>query len=284
MSHKKAIMFTGIVAILWSLAGLNIKMIKWAPLAINGTNCLLMFIILTPYILRQTHVSVDKYTIGAAIFYTGLGYCFTVSTKLTTAANAVILQYTAPFYIIILSGLFLHEKVYKIDFINISFVFCGILLFFVDEVGGGSFIGNCIAVFNGITFAGIAMCLRLQKNQGSVMYFYLGNLFSGLIGLPFIIQAGIPDLKSIFFLALMSLEVCLSFYLYGKASASLTALEIVLLPIIEPVMSPVWVYLFVGEKPGLFSIIGACIVILSIIFNVLYKLKQEPNKQEANRI
>ena len=98
-----------------------------------------MFIILTPYILRQTHVSVDKYTIGAAIFYTGLGYCFTVSTKLTTAANAVILQYTAPFYIIILSGLFLHEKVYKIDFINISFVFCGILLFFVDEVGGGSF-------------------------------------------------------------------------------------------------------------------------------------------------
>ena len=274
VNHKKAIFTTCFVAFLWSLAGLNIKMIDWPPYAIAGGRSLCAVIFLLPIIAKYRPFKFDKYVLGGAVCYALFNYCYIMSTKLTTSANAIILQYTAPIYVAILSWAFLKEKISKADIISIVFVALGMGLFFLDEAGGGTPIGNFIAVFNGITFAGICIFLHLQKDGKPILSMYLGNVLSALIGIPFVVKAGMPNMISLFYLALSGGLFALTYALYANASKGLSPLEIVLIPIIDPVMNPVWVYLMLGEKPGLVSIIGGIVVLISVTARVVYGLKQ----------
>ena len=149
------------------------------------------------------------------------------------------------------------------------------LLFVFDGAAGGSTLGKGIAVLNGIFFAGMSIFLRFQKDGNPVMSMYLGNVISGIIGIPLIASAGMPDTKS-FLLLILAGVLCGSTYaVYAIASTGLSALETVLLPIIDPVMNPVWVFLFLGEIPGILSIIGSVIVLISVTARVIYGLKTE---------
>lgn len=269
MSHKKAVLITCAVALMWSLAGLNIKMIHWNGAAIAGGRSLIAVILLTPLALKSPCRKITTYVIGGAVCYAAFNYCFIVSTKLTTSANAIMLQYTAPIYVALLSWIFLKEHIGRSDLICIAFVFCGMILFFLDQAGGGTTIGNLIAVLNGVTFAGISIFLRLQKNSDPVMSMYFGNILSALIGLPIMIFTGMPDNKSALFLLLAGGLSALTYALYAKASTGLTALEAVLLPIIDPVMNPVWVFFILGERPGILSLFGAFIVLTAVTIRVV---------------
>lgn len=275
MNHKKAILLTCITALMWSLAGLNIKMIAWTPYAIAGGRSLIALLLLTPLVLNGQKGTVNRHTIGGAFCYAAFNYCFVASTKLTTAANAIMLQYTAPIYVALLSWAFLKERVTKADLISMTFVFGGMLLFFMDQAGGGSAVGNGIAVFNGITFAGLSIFLRLQKAGSPVMSMYIGNAIAAVVGIPFIIQAGIPDKNSLFFLLIHGGMVALSYVLYAKASTGLSALETVIIPIIDPVMNPVWVFLTLREKPGALSLLGAAVVLCSVTLRVTWGIRKD---------
>lgn len=275
MGHQKAIALTCFVALLWSLAGLNIKVIEWPAFAITGGRSFIAFVMLTPLVMQIKNKHIDRYVIAGALFYAAFGYCYILSTKLTTSAMAVVMQYTAPIYVALLSWLFLGERVTKADTVCMIFVFSGILLFFLDKFGGGSFWGNVLAIFNGVFFAGLVICFRLQKNAHPVMSIYLGNFISMLIGMKFVFQAGAPSFSSFIFLIVLGFQIAVTYSLYSKASTGLTALETVLLPIIDPILNPVWVYLFVGEKPGALSIIGGMIVLISITVRVVYSLRND---------
>ena len=275
MSHKKAVLITCAVALMWSLAGLNIKMIHWSGAAIAGGRSLIAAVLLTPLVLRSPCRRVTAPVIGGAVCYAAFNYCFIVSTKLTTSANAIMLQYTDPIYVALLSWVFLRERIRRSDLLCMAFVFGGMVLFFLDETGGGTPIGNLIAVFNGVTFAGISIFLRLQKDGNPVMSMYLGNLLSALIGLPIILSAGLPDGASLFFLLLAGGLSALTYALYARASTGLTALETVLLPIIDPVMNPVWVFLTLGERPGALSLLGAAVVLSAVTARVLSAMQPE---------
>lgn len=274
MEHKKAIFITCFVALLWSVAGLNIKMIAWSPYAIAGGRSLCAVLFLLPVVAKYRPFKVDKYVVGGAVCYALFNYCYIMSTKLTTSANAIILQYTAPIYVALLSWLFLKEKISKADIISMTFVAFGMGLFFLDEAGGGTPLGNFIAVFNGITFAGICIFLHLQKNGTPILSMYLGNVLSVIIGLPFVLKAGMPSLISVFYLVLAGGLFALTYALYARASKGLSPLEIVLIPIIDPVMNPVWVYLILGEKPGLISIVGGIIVLVAVTGRIIYGMKR----------
>ena len=154
MNHKKAILLTVCVAVLWSLAGLNIKMISWPPYAIAGGRSVIASILLYPLLKRGGNMKIDKYVIGGALCYASFNYCFNISTKLASSAIAIMMQYTAPIYVAILAWIFLKEKITKADIISLAVVFAGMLLFFMDGGASGSTIGKIVAVFNGITFAG----------------------------------------------------------------------------------------------------------------------------------
>lgn len=268
MTHKKAVLLTCAVALMWSLAGLNIKMIHWDGAAIAGGRSLIAVVLLTPLVLNSPCRKITPYVMGGAVCYAAFNYCFIISTKLTTSAHAIMLQYTAPIYVALLSWVFLKERIRRSDLICMAFVFGGMILFFLDETGGGTTLGNIISVFNGITFAGISIFLRLQKDGNPVMSMYIGNVLSALIGLPIMISIGLPDSKSILLLLLAGGLSALTYALYAKASTGLTALETVLLPIIDPVMNPVWVFFILGERPGVLSILGAFIVLSAVAVRV----------------
>ena len=269
MSHKKAIAITCFVALMWSLAGFNIKMIYWCPYALGGVRSLVGFILLAPMVLRKGFQKIDRYVIGGAICYAAFNYCFITSTTLTSSAIAIMMQYTAPIYVALLSWLFLRERVGWADIISVGFVFLGMIFFFLDSNSGGSLKGNIVSIFNGITFAGISIFLRLQKDGNPALSMYLGNVISAVAGLPIMWNAGMPDTISLLFLLLAGLLVAVSYTLYAKASTGLSALETVLIPIIDPVMNPVWVFLFLDERPGALTIVGAAVILVSVTIRVV---------------
>lgn len=269
MSHKKAIAITCFVALMWSLAGFNIKMIEWSPYAIAAGRSLVAVILLAPMVLRKGFQKIDRYVIGGAICYAAFNYCFITSTTLTSSAIAIMMQYTAPIYVALLSWLFLRERVGWADIISVGFVFLGIIFFFLDSNSGGSLKGNIVSIFNGITFAGISIFLRLQKDGNPALSMYLGNVISAVAGLPIMWNAGMPDTISLLFLLLAGLLVAVSYTLYAKASTGLSALETVLIPIIDPVMNPVWVFLFLDERPGALTIVGAAVILVSVTIRVV---------------
>ena len=269
MSHKKAIAITCFVALMWSLAGFNIKMIEWSPYAIAAGRSLVAVILLAPMVLRKGFQKIDRYVIGGAICYAAFNYCFITSTTLTSSAIAIMMQYTAPIYVALLSWLFLRERVGWADIISVGFVFLGMIFFFLDSNSGGSLKGNIVSIFNGITFAGISIFLRLQKDGNPALSMYLGNVISAVAGLPIMWNAGMPDTISLLFLLLAGLLVAVSYTLYAKASTVLSALETVLIPIIDPVMNPVWVFLFLDERPGALTIVGAAVILVSVTIRVV---------------
>lgn len=273
MDHKKSVILTCLVAVLWSLAGLNIKVIHWSSYAIAAGRCCIAFILLTPYVLKMKKLKIDKYVAGGAICFAGFNYCFITSTKLTTSAIAIMMQYTAPVYVVLLSWFFLRERISKTDILATIFVCFGMVLFFMDSEGGGTVLGNIIAVFNGVTFAGLSIFLRLQKNGNPFLSMYLGNILSALLGIPFILQAGLLDMYSFLFLVIAGCLVALTYTIYAKASTGLSAFETVLLPIIDPVMNPIWVFLFLGERPGILSITGAFIILVAVTVKILLGLR-----------
>ena len=269
MSHKKAIAITCFVALMWSLAGFNIKMIEWSPYAIAAGRSLVAVILLAPMVLRKGFQKIDRYVIGGAICYAAFNYCFITSTTLTSSAIAIMMQYTAPIYVSLLYWLFLLERVGWADIISVGFVFLGMIFFFLDSNSGGSLKGNIVSIFNGITFAGISIFLRLQKDGNPALSMYLGNVISAVAGLPIMWNAGMPDTISLLFLLLAGLLVAVSYTLYAKASTGLSALETVLIPIIDPVMNPVWVFLFLDERPGALTIVGAAVILVSVTIRVV---------------
>ena len=281
MNHKKAIILTCFVALIWSLAGLNIKVITWAPYAIPGGRGLIAALLLAPMVIKSKNKQINRYVIGCAVCYTAFNYCFIASTKLTTSAIAIIMQYTAPIYVAMLSWTFLRERVTKVDIVSLICVFTGMLLFFMDSTGCGRTLGNVIAIFNGVTFAGISIFLRLQKNGDPVISMFLGNVFSAIVGIPFMSMAGFPDKTNLFLLLILGALAALSYAIYAKASTSLSALEIVLLPVIDPIMNPVWVFLIIGEKPGTVSIVGAVIILISVTLRVIWGIEHDGSENPA---
>jgi drug/metabolite transporter (DMT)-like permease len=281
MSHSKAIIITCCVAIIWSLAGLNIKLIVWPFYAIAAGRCLIAIVLLTPLLLKHIAMSrkqgktiIDKNVIYCACCFAIFNYCFITSTKLTTSVIAIMMQYTAPIYVAVISYFLLKEQITKIDIGVILAVAVGMILFFLDSSGSGSLLGNVIAIFNGISFAGVSIFLRLQKNGDPMISMYLGNAIAGILGIPFVINAGVPDFNSCIFLLVAGISVAVTYTLYANASKSLSALETVLLPIVDPVLNPVWVFFFLGEQPGILSILGSILILISVTGKIVHSLKR----------
>ncbi len=273
MSHKKAVAVTCFVAFLWSLAGFFVKAIQMPSLAMNSAKSIITAICLLPVMSRLSVKTVSKPVIMGAVCYALFLYSFTYSTKMTTSAVAIVMQYTSPVYVAMFSRYLLHEPVYKSDIIAIVLVFIGMFLFFADGFDTSRFWGNAVSVFNGITFAGMAIAFRMQKSQHPIVSVFLENLLVVFIGLPTLLACSVPDTLSIACIFFYGIQAAVSFLLYTEASKSLTGLEIVLLPILDPLLTPVWVYLFMGETITLTAAIGALIILAAVTARMLIPQK-----------
>lgn len=271
--RKTAIIYLVIASILWSTGGLFIKLVDLNPLAIAGARSGIAAIIMQIY-LRKPVKNCSKTKLLGACTYASLLILFVIANKLTTSANAILLQFTAPIWVVLFSNFFLKEKIMKYDLITIFFVMLGMILFFMDNLKSGSNIGNFIAILSGISMAGMVLFLKRLNNDSPVEMTLVGNIITFIITLPFLFQS-MPSLISIIGLLILGIfQLGISYIFYTLAIKDVSALEAILIPVLEPLLNPVWVFIFTKEAPGIYALIGGTIVVIVIIARELYAQKQ----------
>lgn len=272
--HLKSVLLLFITAVLWSLGGVLIKSVTWHPLAIAGTRSAIASLVILLY-LGKPKINWSWPQICGALSYAGTVILFVTATKLTTAANAILLQYSAPIYVAFLGKWLLNEEVTKEDWWAVTAVLGGMILFFFDQLQWGSLLGNLLAVLSGWTFAFLTVFMRMQKDSSPIESVLLGNILAALIGLPFVFGHHAPSGAWINLTLLGTVQLGLSYILYSIAIKGVTALEASLIPIIEPILNPLWVFLTIGEIPGKWALIGSAVILVSIIFWFLQKNHQK---------
>lgn len=269
----KSIIYIIIAATLLSTGGILLKFIDMPSMAIASSRGLISTIIVWLY-LRKPKFTFSKPQVIGAISYACMVTGFIVANKLTTAANAVVLQFTAPIWIAIISFWLLKEKIRWYDWAAIAIVSGGMVLFFIDDVGGGSVAGNIVAILSGVALAGATIGMRLQKDGSPVETTLLGHLITFVVGFPFLFQASFTKQNIIVLLLLGVFQLGIAYILYALAVKHLTALETILIMYLEPILNPIWVFLFVREIPSTLSLIGGVIVIATVAVRSIVESKE----------
>jgi drug/metabolite transporter (DMT)-like permease len=272
-AHTRSVLLLIATALCWSLGGLLIKSVDWPPLAVAGGRGLIaaLFLLATNRGLRF-HFS--RVQVLGALGYAACTVTFCAATKLTTAANAILLQYTAPVWVALFGAWFLGERTTRADWFTIAAVLAGMALFFADNLELANLLGNTLAVLSGLSFAGMTIALRRQKDTSASESIILGNLLAFAIGLPWIV--GAPALTPGGWLALGLLgtvQLGVAYWLYARAIKHVTALEAVLIPVIEPILNPLWVLLATGEKPSRLALVGGMIVLTAITLRAVASVR-----------
>lgn len=259
---------------LFSLGGLLIKLCPWPPLALNSGRSLVAALVIGIYMRVTRHKLVwNRSILLGALCICATTTLFVFGNKLTTAANAIVLQYTAPVFIIVLMRVFFRKKPEKIDLITCAFVFLGIILFFVDGLTTGGMLGNALSLLSGLTYAVVFMLGTIPGSDPLSAVFF-GQLLSFAAGAP---QAAMQmdfsfsALGSM--LALGVLQIGLAYILFSYAVTKIAPVTASLLAGIEPILNPVLVAVFYGEHVGIAALCGAVIVLATLIVYNVYKAK-----------
>jgi drug/metabolite transporter (DMT)-like permease len=254
-----------LVAVLWSLGGVLIKSVEWHPIAISAVRSA----IAVPVVLLCAGLPRKGFTPlqwGGAAAYTVTVLSFVIATRLTTAANAIFLQYTAPIYVALLAPWLLGERARRSDWAVIAVALGGIALFFLDQLSPRGLWGNVFALVSGFSFAVMTLLLRKEREGQPMQVVLLGNILTALVGLPVILNVGLPDPSAWGPLILLGLvQLGLGYVLYTIAIRRVTALGATLLTMLEPVLNPLWVMLAMGEQPGRWATVGGTLVLFAVL-------------------
>ncbi|CAN5552520.1 DMT family transporter [soil metagenome] len=253
-----------LAALLWSLGGVLIKSIDWHPMAIAGGRSAIAIPLMLLCVGRPKF-TFSRAQVGGAIGYALTVALFVFATRMTTAANAIFLQYTAPIYVAIIGRWYLGERALKIDWAVIAVALFGIALFFVDRLSVSGFWGNIVALGSGVAFASVAIFLRKEKAGSPVTSIILGNAIVAVAGAPFMLESHLGEGGLWRLLLLGTLQLGLPYVLYAAAIKHVTALEATLIPLLEPVLNPLWVMLAIGERPGPWAMVGAVLVLGAVL-------------------
>ncbi len=262
--HQKGILAILAAAVLWSTGGIFIKLITLTPLQISSYRSLFAALVFI-FIFKKKLLEVNWFTFINALFYAAILILFVYATKETTAANAIFLQYTAPIYILIFEPIINKTTYEKINIITIILCFIGMTLFFMGELSPGRVYGNLLALLSGIAFAAFLLGMRKNKTDYQFSSIFYGNIIIALAGIPAIVEISaisFSDLWMVTFLGIFQIGLAYAIFSYGLKRVY--AIEASLIGMIEPVLNPVWVFVWYGEVPSIIAIIGGIIIITSI--------------------
>jgi len=273
MGALAPIWFVVIAVLLWSTGGLFIKWSTLSDAELSGVRAL--FAAATVMLLtRQEGFRCNLVTLIAAVFYAALLYLFVRATMLTSAANAIFLQYTAPVYILLAEPFFYKEKYRGRDFLVVACCIVGMSLFFVGQLRPQDVEGNLTALGSGLCFAIFYLLLRHPRARevnraSSVIY---GNLLLGLVTLPAIIKGAerfsAQNVAIAAYLGIVQLGIAYTLLTLGVARG-VKSLDAGIIGYIEPVLNPVWVFLFLGERPSNWALLGGAIIITAVALHTI---------------
>lgn len=271
-----------IAVLLFSTGGLGIKLLPLNALSISGIRALIAAIFLGIYLVRQTGVrflpKISRDGQMAALGYFVMTVTYVLSMKMTTAANAIFLQYTMPAWVLIGGALWLRESITWGRIASILLSLLGMFLFFVDELTPDQWTGNVLSLLSGVGYAVVALALRKDRSGNPVGAVFWGNALTAL----FIIPAGFyvsPDTGAhladwrvlIGFLWLGVFQIGVAYICFVSALKHLPAIEVAIISLIEPVFNPFWVFLFYDETPGKWAVLGGAIILLSVLLRNLMR-------------
>jgi DME family drug/metabolite transporter len=282
-----------LAAVLWSTGGLGVKSVDMAPLALAGYRSAFAAPILAGFALvlsRRHDVSVvallrRPLIWAAACSYAVMVVSFVIAAKLTTAANAILLQYSGPIYVALLSWPVLRERVRATDIAATVVCFFGMCLFFLDRVSSQGRIGDLVAIVSSFGFAGVPLLMRLEyvrkPNEhaaalGPAVAMALGNVIACAVAAPAMASAASAPIgengwATIAFLGVFQIGV--AYVLYAAAVNALPALRSSLLATIEPILNPLWVAIVRGEKPTRWAAIGGAVILASVTLQAVVRQK-----------
>jgi drug/metabolite transporter (DMT)-like permease len=283
-------------ALLWSTGGVLVKLVDWNPFAIAGvrsfigliTVCIMLHRLPSFTVRDEENGRIDRngtlYLYIAAACYACTMILYIVANKLTTAADTILLQYTDPIYIILFGPLILGERNSKSDYITVAGVALGMILFFADGLKGGRMTGNLLASLSGTTWGFCMIFMRKLRRRGSQDAFMLAHIITFLTGLPFIFIYGFPSgnvlVSSCIGLVLLGVfQIGIPSILYARGIGSVRALSASFISMIEPLMNPVWVFLFMHEVPSVWTCIGGAVILGCIIGRELVQRRQGIRKK-----
>ena len=221
-----------------------------------------------------------------AVPYAATFTLFTLANKLTTAANAIFLQDTAPFYILLLGPLILGERIRRRDIALMFALVVGLGLIFSSirnpsEMATNPELGNLLATCAGVSWAFTVIGLRWlavrskTNKEPPEVAIVMGCFLASLLAVSFAFP--IEDSTAVNWLIVFYLgafQIGLAYVFFAKGIRYVSALETSLLLLVEPVFSPVWAWLLLSENPGIFAMLGGGLVVLATAVHSFQKTIQ----------
>ena len=269
-----AALYAFLGGLIWSFSGLLSRLVSWGSFSLVGLRAIVAVVILGlfrgSFRIRPNR---GMWVSAAGISLTSLLYMSAI--RLTSTANAIVLQYTASVFVILYMLLVKKQKPLASEWIASGFVILGVCLCFAGGLTGGHLAGDLLGLLSGASYAAVFLSTRYSGND-PVDSVYFGTLISCvfLAFVPFDPGFSLTLRQLLLMLGLgCSLGLGYLFFSLGLRYG-LSAIRSCIISNVEPVMNPIWVFLLLGESPGLFSILGAAVVLLSVTLQSLYEAKR----------
>ena len=266
-----------LASLLYSIGGLCIKVIPWNGMSINGGRTLIALVVIGGYLAVIRHKPrFNRWIFLGALCTFGTNTLYSVANKLTTAANTIVLQFTAPIFVIVFSVLFWKRKPKKLDIAACAVVFGGVLFFFLDSLEAGGAVGNVLAVLSGAAYGGVFL-LNDFPDSDAISSVFWGDVLSAITGLPFLVRETDFSPTALTSLVVLGVfQVAVAYILLTNGLRTTPAVTASLVSGIEPVLNPLLVAVFYGERVGRFALVGAAIVICGVVgYNVLKGMEEK---------
>jgi drug/metabolite transporter (DMT)-like permease len=264
LPDRKGPLYMVAASICWSFGGLCIKFIPWSAMSIIGLRAFFAAVVFAVY-RRSVKVDLSWGNLMAAACLAATTTLFVFSNKLTTAAAAILLQFTAPIFIILIQLVAYKQKPKAGELVAVSATLIGILLLFADRLEAGNLLGNLLGVASGLCFAGVFICNK-RPDVDTEQSLFMGFLANAAIGMPFAFfsfSAEPAAWASISFLGFV--PVGFAYFLFALGIKKTPALLACLITALEPLLNPIWVAIAIGEAPGPFTIIGGVVIIFAVV-------------------
>jgi drug/metabolite transporter (DMT)-like permease len=271
-------------AFLWSTSGLFIKLVNWHPVVIAGSRSFMaaLFMAAIRFIFPSKFVVKSRKgpLWAGAIVYALTMQSFVIANKLTTSANAIMLQYSAPVWAGLLGWVLIKEKPHWEHWGALVCVFGGLALFFKDSLSGGAFVGDSVALLSGVFFGAHSVLLRMQKDGNPADSMLLAHILNFTFSLPFfflhfpVFEA--PGMTAVLYMGIIQIGCASLLFSFGIKRVS--AVQAMLTAMIEPVLNPLWVLVVTGEKPSISAVIGGGIIIAAVMASSVIGKNRELNK------
>ncbi len=262
MQVNRGPVYLFLAAVLWSFAGVASKFIPWSALTIACVRGIIGAVTIGLF-NRQWWFKPTPAVWLAALGTMTTSVLFMLANKLTTAANAIVIQYIAPAIVIAMSALFTRTRPARRDVLMMALCLGGIALFFLGHLGQGALKGDLLALASSFTFALMFFANRLP-GANPMQASYLGCLLHAVLLPMALADPMVPGSGfSVWLVVVLMgiLQTGLAYVLFSRGIRTTSSVSASIIAMIEPILNPLWVFFLLGERPGPLALLGAAIVI-----------------------